>query len=364
MTSPPFPASASSRWHALARVFVALALACALTSLLSLGGSAIPALDLASHFRVQYLAGLVPAIVVALLLRLRICAIVLLGIALVHGTTVVRAAWPMPKETPGLAARADALPMRIVTSNLLTLTVDHAEQVSWLADVDPDVVVFQEYTPAWHDTLSNALDDLPYRHAVPLDSAVGIALYSRWPIVDRATPIFGRGWSPSVTATLDVDGTRVEIVGTHPLPPLDGSMSTTNLGHVRDLAAHAADLSGPVVVAGDLNLTPWSHAFRTLVREGGLHDARRGHGVLATWSPVAGTSVAAALARSPLSSLPIDHVLVRGGIAVDAVSVGAATGSDHRGFVADVRVPREPTRAARRGSARRSAPAAPPSTSP
>ena len=186
---------------------------------------------------------------------------------------------------------------------------------------------------------------------MPIDSPIGIALYSRWPIEARATPMFGREWSPTLTATVNADGARLELVGTHPPPPLGPWLAASNLEHVRDLAAHVAGLSGPVVVAGDLNLTPWSAAFRALERDGGLRDARRGRGLLATWSPVAGTSAVAALARSPLTSLPIDHVLVGGGVvAVDAASVGEATGSDHRGLVADVRVPRE--QAGRAGGAR------------
>lgn len=337
------------------RAIVRVGAVAGLASLVALGAGRVPALDLASHFRVQYLAGLLPGIALALALRMRAPALLMALVALVHAGEVVRAAWPAPSAhassvsgevAPGGVTSGEVsgetLTVRVATVNLLATAADHGAAIAALRRLDPDVVVFQEYTPAWHRALSGALDGLPHRHAVPIDGPFGIALYSRAPIVRRDAIALDRVAVPTLEALIEIEGARFGILGTHPPPPLGATLLASNARHLRALGARAAAREGPLVVAGDLNATPWSAAFRALVEGSGLVDARRGHGILATWSPLAGDSLAARLARSPLTSLPIDHVLVGGGATVGHAFVGEAAGSDHRAFVADVRVPRDP----------------------
>ncbi len=177
----------------------------------------------------------------------------------------------------------------VVTRNLLATNADHAAQIDWLYALDADVVLLQEYTPAWANALSSALLELPCRSSVPIDSPFGTALYSRHPILSDDVLVFDHERMPSLLVALDVDGTVVSVLGTHPPPPV-GS---------------------------------------------GLREARRGQGLLATWSPF--PNVAIPFVSSALS-LPIDHVLSRGHIGVANAFVGPATGSDHRGLVVDLLV--------------------------
>ena len=312
-----------------------------LASLVALGADRVPALDLASHFRVQYLAGLLPGVALALALGMRAPALLMALAALVHAGEVVRAARPAPSAHAS-SVSGDTVTVRVATVNLLSTALDHGAAIAALRRLDADVVVFQEYTPAWHRALAGALDGLPHRHAMPIDGPFGIALYSRAPIVRRDAVALDRAAVPTLDALIEIDGARLGVLGTHPPPPLGAALLASNARHLRALGARAAAREGPLVVAGDLNATPWSAAFRALVERSGLVDARRGRGILATWSPLAGDSPVARLARSPLTSLPIDHVLVGGGATVGHAFVGEAAGSDHRAFVADVRVPRDP----------------------
>ena len=78
-----------------------------------------------------------------------------------------------------------------------------------------------------------------------------------------------------------------------------------------------ANLEEPMLVAGDLNMVPWSHALRTLSRATGTN---RAGAVFPTF-------------RKLGAPLPIDHVYAPGG--------GQATprpllGSDHNGVLAEV----------------------------
>ena len=72
------------------------------------------------------------------------------------------------------------------------------------------------------------------------------------------------------------------------------------------------------LVAGDLNVTPWSTAFGRMARTGSLADVSLGRGIHPTW-----------FSRFPFMGLPIDHVLVNPGFRAAEVEVLPSIGSDH-----------------------------------
>ena len=51
---------------------------------------------------------------------------------------------------------------------------------------------------------------------------------------------------------------------------------------IRALAAYAAGVRGPIVLAGDFNLAMWNAGYRPLT-DAGLHNARKGYGVGPSW---------------------------------------------------------------------------------
>ena len=78
------------------------------------------------------------------------------------------------------------------------------------------------------------------------------------------------------------------------------------------------------MLLGDLNATPWSPAFRSLLRNSDLRDSRQGFGIHSTWP--SGTWI---------MRVPLDHILVSGQVAVHSRVVGPDVGSDHRGVVVE-----------------------------
>lgn len=76
---------------------------------------------------------------------------------------------------------------------------------------------------------------------------------------------------------------------------------------------------GHAIVLGDLNATPWSHAFRALLEDGELVSSQRGHGIQGSWR------------REPWPlSLPIDHCLHAPSLVTLERHLGPFLGSDHR----------------------------------
>lgn len=94
---------------------------------------------------------------------------------------------------------------------------------------------------------------------------------------------------------------------------------------VERLLPHLEAFEGPVLVAGDFNMVPWSHTVRSI--EGATDTQRAGH-LLYTFSMKRG-----------LLSLPIDHVLVPGTFATE-IFRRPLLGSDHYGVLARFTMPR------------------------
>lgn len=205
-----------------------------------------------------------------------------------------------------------------------------ARQVASVALAErADVLVVTELSGTLaHDiALDGVAGLLPSRFVeVPTgDATGGLGIWSRYPISDLAT-VAGTTW-PAVTGVLDTGTARLHLVAGHVPAPLPSPR-----GWSRDLAAlhRAAEVPGPVALLGNLNADPWQPQFRS-VASGRLRDAADvlGQGLRPTWP-----------SWSLLPVLPLDHVLVGGGIGVSALSSVPISGTDHRALLATVQVPR------------------------
>ena len=83
----------------------------------------------------------------------------------------------------------------------------------------------------------------------------------------------------------------------------------------------------PVLLLGDMNLTPWSPAFADLLQQTGLRDGRLGFGLLPTWP-----------ARWGVLGIPIDHALISPAVTIHQMEIGRDVGSDHRPLVIEFSV--------------------------
>ena len=91
------------------------------------------------------------------------------------------------------------------------------------------------------------------------------------------------------------------------------------------VAQYVATVTGPKILMGDLNTSPWSHCFGRLLSRAKLVDSSRGRGVEATWPT-----------NLIWLRIPIDFCLVSEGIAVKDKQVGTDIGSDHFPLIVDV----------------------------
>lgn len=300
-----------------------LTAALALASLAALLGGLGWPFELFSHFRVQLLAAWL--VVAALLLSLRQgrLGLVALVVAAIHGYAI----WPALAAAQAQVDCSGPL-LELVTANPQLTNTDSERLLAWLNAGPPDLLAVQELTPAWAAAIGRGLPALKHGAQRPRSDAYGIALLGAAPFESiRPLDLAGDGL-PSLQARVLVGGAPLEVLAVHARWPLTPALYASRNAVLDALARRARAASTPVVVIGDLNLTPHSPDFTRLLAHSGLRDAGAGQGWRPTW--MAGFW--------PLA-LRIDHVLVSPDICIESAEVGPSIGSDHRPLRVRLRLP-------------------------
>jgi len=296
-----------------------------LGSLLSLG-SVFSAhhlyFDLLSHFRIQYIVLISSVLLVAIVIKRFYSALALVGCLAIHVFAVVESELVKYERV-----EANSQTVRVMTSNLLASNVRWEDQIEYIQRINPDIVVFQEYTQTWQQPLNEGLNNYPYRVEDATFHPFGIALYSKLPFADFGLPPLVDKNNKSVYADVQVGDATLRIFGTHPPPPASYEYYDYRNRQMQRLASMVNEFDKPLVVLGDLNTSPWSAHFQEFLQQGNLLDASAGHGILYTWPE-----------NNPWLGIPIDHILVNKRVGVSSVEVSSGLGSDHKAMWADVSV--------------------------
>jgi endonuclease/exonuclease/phosphatase (EEP) superfamily protein YafD len=291
----------------------------AIAALLALGyaGAQFPGpfafLDNLSNFPAHFAAAFLACAALLMLFRRRAVALGCLALAGVAAAQV--APWYFGADDgPGDPARPA---VRLLVANVYFANRDHDRIQRLVAAEDPDVVGLVEVSRRWLRGLAPLRQRYPHHFEVPNEEYVGLALYSRLPLRDaRVLRLPGEDSSPAIAATLAMPAGDVELLLVHPMSPVSAPFIEKRNEQIAALARYARAARGPLVMAGDLNLTMWNDAYRPLVEAAGLHNARKGHGIGATW-PAIGPGV------------PIDHVLATPDVRLRNFRVLSRIGSDH-----------------------------------
>lgn len=270
-----------------------------------------PALQLFTHFRLQYLAASLLLLAAFAFLRSPVPAVAL-AISVLASAVVVTP-WYMDRD----AAIGDSQ-LKLLHANVLGSNAEHDRLFTLIANEQPELVFLQEISPQWEAALAALHADYPYHYVEARHGSFGIALFSRLPLasvghVDSAPLGF-----PTLQGELAVGDQTIHFVSTHPMIPLGAANSSARNEQLREVARQLGVAAESTILVGDLNTSMWGIHYRELERVTGLRNARRGHGVLPTWPTF-----------MPFAMIPIDHVLVSKDIGVQQISTGPRIGSDH-----------------------------------
>jgi endonuclease/exonuclease/phosphatase (EEP) superfamily protein YafD len=236
--------------------------------------------------------------------------------------------WPVLPVHDGGSPTGPSL--TVATANVLFDNARMRAAAETVLGQGADVVAVEEYSHEAAAAFAVAASRrYPYQLETRSGDASGTALFSRLPLLDGKRLTVGYA---AVQAAVRVGGRRVTVLAVHAKAPIGQTGLSAWRGSLRELRRRADAVRGPLVVAGDLNATPYHHAFRELV-DGPLDDAAERLGRAwrtRTWRQGG--------RLGPLALL--DHVLVSGGIVPTHLDTVALPGSDHRMVVATLRTSR------------------------
>jgi endonuclease/exonuclease/phosphatase (EEP) superfamily protein YafD len=274
------------------------------------------------HFRVQYVVSGVVALAVAIALRTPRGIDAIAIVTLLHMLPIGADLAASPHRGP-----ANGVAIRVLIANVWTQGEGFAQVRQLIADENPDVIGLVEVDRHWLDELAPALREYTGRLEEPRGDNFGLALYARGALVGSAESLGSP--LPSMAADVDVHGTRLRVLLTHPMPPINGEALWLQERQLAAIAEQANAATGPTLVMGDFNATPWSRVFVRLLRRTGLCDSRAGFGVQASFPT-----------GNAVLRIPIDHLLASCSIGVRDRRIGRHVGSDHFPVIVDLVVPR------------------------
>lgn len=271
-----------------------------------------PAMDSFSHFRLHFVAVLVAAAVILIFVRSgagRWGALFVAALGIGFLTFHVRGG--PPREAQGADFRLVQFNLnygnRIIDGVATALTASGA-----------DIVALQEVTPA-HEIALRAMTAYPHQtHCFFRERIGGVSILSKHPLsqIDCAK---GQGL---VTALVDVPGGAVTVASIHTYWPWPFSQHAQIDAWLPRLSAK----TGPMIVAGDFNAAPWSHAVKKVAKASRTK-------VVPGLRMTIGLKLLPLVPRIPI---PIDHVLLTDDFCGLVARIGPRIGSDHLPLIVEI----------------------------
>ena len=277
--------------------------------------------DLFAHFRVQYAALFVLLAVVLMLLRrfwIAVAAAVGFGVSVVPLLPYVAG-----EPVPAAVATTSEQTFRLLSFNIWFRNPDMQRVAAYIEASQADAVVLLELTPPQAEMLLPLLPTYPHYHIDP--SRMGAAVFTKWPVLSAESVPLAHTGATAARLMVDWRGTPVNVLGVHLNWPLGPRNSQFRNQELDALVAFSKAQRGPLLVAGDFNLTPWSEYFSDALEQSGLHDAALGFGLARSWP-----------AQFAPLGIRIDHCLLSRHWRAVSTSTGPWLGSDHLPVVADV----------------------------
>lgn len=306
-------------------VIVIPAVALAVMSLAAFLGRWVWWLDVLANFRAQYVVVLAILGLLVSLSKWRKTGFAILGVGLVNLIAILPLFIGSPPDPDPSASS-----VRVMSFNLLSDNESYSEVIDYIGAVEPDIVLLHEASRPWEVALESA--DLDYEIIRPRsdDIIFGTLVLVHGDDIEAVSFGFEAGAPRAVEVIFTPEGwtTSLDVLGTHPLAPTDQERASLRDAQLGFAAQWAEGRSGPYLIAGDFNSTPWSWPFRRLLDLGELHNSQVGFGLQPTFS-----------SRSNLLlRVPIDHLVHSGDLEVTDRQLGPYLGSDHFPILVDLQL--------------------------
>lgn len=212
--------------------------------------------------------------------------------------------------------------LKVGLFNVLTSNKHYDKLLDEIKLQNPDIVILQEVDNAWVSNIQSLKKEYPYYKNYPREDNFGISLYSKIPLKNIATEF----WDAYSVPVMVADTGEIKIYCTHTLPPASFDYIKTRnkmLQRIGEILGKAPHRGENVLVAGDLNTTSFSKAYRLAnpsLNSYPIYDA-------INYIPAAkGTWNAK---HPPFFRITLEHILTTENIVPTKTTLGNPFGSDH-----------------------------------
>jgi endonuclease/exonuclease/phosphatase (EEP) superfamily protein YafD len=317
----PNSAVSSTAQVVLGLLLLTLGFLATLATLLGFFGSNWWAFDALANFRAQYAVLLLVVAALYGAILARGAAVVFLLVGLINVWMIL----PLYLQSPAEARGGETL--TVASLNVQAANPERARVLRWVEDSGADIVFLLESSEPWEQAIRSAGSGLSYtiQSSLPEGRRFGITVLAKRDVIADVVTL-GQGTDPVVRVGTDLDGRPLALFAAHPPPATSEEGAAQRDVLLELLAVLVSQEVDPVVVIGDLNATPWSHAFRRLQGDGDLVNSLEGYGLQPTWP-----------ADLPFGlTIPIDHMLHTSELTTTERAVGPSLGSDHRPLLVTV----------------------------
>ncbi len=272
--------------------------------------------DLLANFRWQLAWVAFIAAVVYSLTTQGVASLVFLAAVVVNGF-VLAPAWTGSQPS---GTGEDGI--RVVTLDMSDTIDSDGSILRWLFDTDADLIVVAGITGGRLAPL--VAEGSPYELIVEAGTnQPGITIVGREPYAFEQVPTDASGNESLIVVSVPSGGTVTSVIAGWGQIASDGARSEALASRLGTIGELVDTRTGPMVVAGNLGATRYTHGMRSLLGSTGLRDATEGSGYLSTW-PVSGLPIIGGWV-----GIPIDTVLMTRELTPFALETGPAIGANH-----------------------------------
>lgn len=288
--------------------------------------------ELAASLRWHWLLGSILLAIYFAVRRKALLLLAALALASYHAPSLYLLA---TADKPPSAVVNDYHTVRVYQHNTLRFKDNTDEVMQWLKanGKEYDIVFLQEVSPKLNDRINELLPEFPYIIPAYFEQRFDNAVLSKFPIASfeiRTFPDLQIGYIRCLFS-LDNVGSAVVMYGMHATAPISPAYWHARNGQFAHIASEiAADAAPHTFLVGDLNLTPYSPIFSSLLEISGLRNSMVGFGLENTWG---------SFLPARILGIPIDHLLISDDMYVKDRRVGPDLGSDHYSVFTSLAVP-------------------------